>query len=216
MSRAGRQERWKQGIGALCAFGAAFLPVPALADIGPLDAYYDKAGAPTAAVFSVDVLASVGGRCGFAPTGVPNGSIDAAQIDVADWSGQVAFMPQCTAQWRLAVSSLHGGLKADVSAAGLAGFTDKAPYDVTLHVVHDTGTVDSSCPVSQIDQALTASPCEFRGTASPDQGLRLPRSYNQSGSYIQASALAYPDATQPRLVAGTYTDTLVLTVSPAT
>lgn len=215
MSRVRKQAVGKGLAGALCVVGAAFLPVPALAAT-ELTAYYDNPPAAKTAVFTIDVLASVGGRCGFAPTGVPNGSIAAGQIDTADWSGQVALMPQCTAQWRIAVSSQNGGLKADNSAAGLTGFTDKAPYDVSLHLVHDSGIVDSSCPVDQIAQVLAASACSFRGTASPTNGLSVPRSYNQAGSYIRTSALAYPDAAAPRLVAGTYTDTLVVTVSPAT
>lgn len=200
--------------GVCSALVVAFLPAPALAAT-ELTAYFDNSPAPRTASFTIDVTASVGGRCGFAPTGAPNGAIGAGQIDAAGWSGQVAFVPQCTAQWRIAVSSQNGGLKADASAAGLAGFVDKAPYEVGLHLVHDTGTVDSSCPAEQIGQALATSACSFRGTASLSNGLSVPRSYNQAGSYIRASAPAYPDGAPPRLVAGTYTDTLVVTVSPA-
>lgn len=207
--------RWRRVGAACCALVAMSSASPALADIGPLTAYYNEPSyGPPSVQFKLDVLASVGGRCGFASGGVPNGSIDAGEIDVALWNGQVAFMPSCTAQWRIAVSSLNGALKSDTPTGGAPGFTDVAPYTVSLHVVHDTGSIDRDCPVDQIAASLGSSPCAFRGTASASNGLQVPRAFNQPGSYIAAGAPAYTGTS--KLVAGNYTDTLTVTISPAT
>jgi hypothetical protein len=206
---------WRKVGTACCAIIAMSSATPALADIGPLTAYYKEPDkGPPSVQFKLDVLASVGGRCGFASGSAPNGSIDAGEIDVALWNGQVAFMPNCTAQWRSAVSSQNGALKSDTPTGGALGFTDVAPYTVSLHVVHDTGFIDRNCPVDQIAASLTASACEFRGTASPSNGMLVPRSFSKPGSYIAAGAPAYTGTS--KLVAGNYTDTLTVTISPAT
>ena len=83
-----------------------------------------------------------------------------------------------------------------------------------LNVSADGGTVASTCPVATIDQAATSSTCNFNGTATTTNGLYVTRSFNLAGSYIQLSAPAFPG---PEILAqGTYNDTLVVTISPAT
>lgn len=187
---------------------------PAHADTGPLTAYYNEpTRGPASVEFRLDVLASVGGRCGFASGSAPNGSIDAGDLEASNWSGTVVFVPQCTAQWRIAVTSANGALKLTTPSASVSGFTNKAPYTVSLHVVQDSGTVDASCAADQLLAAPASSTCSFRGTASPSSGLQASRSFNQTGSYIMANAPAY--AGTDRLVAGTYADTLTITISPA-
>lgn len=199
---------------------AVVLPVfasPALAaDTAVQTAFFPDPGipnvpGPAAARFTIAVSASVGGTCGFATGGAPNGAISAPAIDTAGWSGKVFFTPQCTAPWRIAVSSQNGALLNSV-AAPTAAFTNRAPYTVNLHVVTDTGSTDDQCAVANLTTANTA--CSFEGAASAANGLQLPRSYLQSGSYIEATAAAY--AGSQVLVAGTYQDVLTITVSPAT
>ncbi len=207
--------RFATGMKLALAALIAGLPVPALAATAPITAYYPEtgvpSGAPSSAVITVPVTASVGGVCGFASGQEPNGTIDAGFIDQAAWSGQVPFTVQCTAPWRMAVSSQKGAL--ETPGSNVTGYARRAPYDVKLHVNTDGGIVESTCAVALIDQAAGSTACDFEGTASPSNGLYLLRSYDLSGSYVQASAPAY--AGSDILVAGTYTDTLTVTVSPA-
>jgi len=202
------------------ALAAVMLPAfasPALAaDTAVQTAFYPDATIPNVpgpafAQFTIAVSASVGGTCGFATGGAPTGTISATAIDTTAWSGKAFFTPQCTAPWRIAVSSQNGALLNSV-AAPTAAFANRAPYTVKLHVVTDTGATDDQCAVANLTTANTA--CTFEGTASSANGLQLPRSYLQSGSYIEASAPAY--AGSQVLVAGTYQDVLTITVSPAT
>ncbi|MEN9682405.1 MAG: hypothetical protein RLZZ427_156 [Pseudomonadota bacterium] len=196
---------------------AALLAVPGAAHAAttPITAYYPETGvpvgAPAQAVMQIPVTASIGGVCGFVPGNAPNGTIDAGQIDVSGWSGQVPFTVRCTAPWRIAVSSLNGALATP--GPDVTGYTRRAPYDVKLHVNADGGIVERACAVALIDQAAGVTACDFEGTASPANGLLLQRSYDLAGSYIQASAPAY--AGSDILVAGTYGDTLTVSVSPA-
>ena len=214
----GGQASWA----ALVLAGSAIAaPAHAATTTATITAYYRDPAltgyvypGPDKAELFIDVKASVGGTCGFAANGVPNGTVNAGAIDTTGWSAQVPFIAQCTAPWRIAVSSANGALKS--SAAAAAGYSNTAPYTVALNVVSDSGTVSGSCPVAQIDQAAGATPCNFKGTASPTNGLMVPRSFGLNGSYIQMSAPSYDGNNGPSvLVAGTYNDTLIVTVSPA-
>lgn len=183
------------------AIQTAFYPDPTIPNVP----------GPASAQFTIAVSASVGGTCGFAAGGAPSGTITAAAIDVAAWSGKAFFTPQCTAPWRIAVSSQNGALLNSVAASTTA-FANRAPYDVKLHVVTDTGVAEDQCAAASLTAANAA--CSFEGAATAINGLQLSRSYLQSGSYIEASAPAY--AGSQVLVAGTYQDVLTITVSPAT
>lgn len=208
----------KTGLAVLAMAMAAFA-APAYADTAPITAYYNPGisgytpPGPAQAVISVPVTASVGGVCGFATA--PNANITKTDIDTTAWSQQVAMTPQCTAPWRIAVSSQNGALKN--AAVVASGYQNRAPYTVSLNIPYDTGsstgTVTATCPVAQLDQALGSSACTFKGTASTSNGLLVPRSFNLSGSFIQVAAPAYPGPDV--LVSGTYNDTLTVTVSPA-
>jgi hypothetical protein len=216
-----------QGIGKWAGWTALVLAIssiatPAAADTAPITAYYHDSALigytyatnNTNAIIAIDVKASVGGTCGFATNGAPNGSINAGAIDTTGWSAQIPFVAECTAPWRIAVSSLNGSLKS--VAAAPTGYANAAPYSVALNVTSDSGTVTSSCPVAQIDQALSSSSCNFKGTATTTNGLQIPRSFGLSGSYIQMSAPSYNGNNGTSiLVAGAYGDTLTVTVSPA-
>ena len=210
-----------QGIGKRAALAAVMLTMghaaPAFADTAPITAYFRDPAlttytypGPANAVINIDVKASVGGTCGFATNGAPNASFTGLPIE-AGWTRQVPFTAECTAPWRIAVSSQNGAMKNTSSVP--TGYTNKAAYDVALNVASDSGTVTSTCPVAQIDQALGSSNCNFKGTASTTNGLQVPRSFGLSGSFIQMTAPAYTGSDV--LISGTYNDTLVVTVSPA-
>ena len=196
------------------AAAAIAVAQPALGQTtGEQTAYFDPGYGATEATLEIPVTASVGGACGFQTA--PEDTVDAGEIDVAGWTKQVPFTAQCTAPWHIAVSSQNGGLAT--SGAVETGYRNKAPYTVTLNVEHDAGTpgtVSASCPVAEIHAALATSNCDFAGTATKSHGLDIPRSYGLTGSYVEVSAPAYNGPGV--LIAGTYTDTLTVTVSPAT
>ncbi len=203
--------------GGIVRVAAAALAVAAAQPVaaqvyGPIDAYYPDpvTGNPTEAVLRIPVTASVGGQCGLAAP--MNASFFNPNIDTTAWSNQEPFVAECTAPWRIAVSSANGALKSATAVA--PGYTNLAPYQVKLNVNSDGGVVASTCDVAQLEASLASSTCDFKGTASPSQGLYLQRSYGLSGSYIQVSAPAYPGPNV--LVQGMYYDTLTVTVSPAT
>jgi hypothetical protein len=209
---------------AAAVMAAGILAAPAQAQISQEQYAYNRSSAvpvgyvfPGAAqaVLTVQVTASVGGTCGFAAGTEPNATINKPNIDTTGWSAQVPFTAQCTAPWRIAVSSQNGALQN--AATVPTGYQNRAPYAVTVNVPFDTGsssgTVTSTCPVAEIDQALGSSPCNFKGTASTTNGLPVPRSFDLPGSYIGVAAPAYPGP--DILVEGTYTDVLTVTVSPA-
>lgn len=182
----------------------------AVEDFGPKYAYYQTAGKDPAAVLKIPVKAMVGGRCGFLTA--PNANLNVGQIDTTAWTKPVEFVPQCTAMWRIAITSANGGLVTP--ATGLpAGYGNRAPYDVALNIVTDAGVVvPAPCTAANL-QNVAGATCDFKGTASPTQGLLLTRSFEQAPSTITVSAPAY--AGQDVLISGTYQDTLTVTVSPA-
>ncbi len=215
--------RIRQGIGKRAALAAIMLAcgalaTPALASTSTetITAYFRDNSityiypGPAQAVLTIDVKASVGGTCGFATNGAPNASFTGLPIE-AGWTRQVAFTAECTAPWRIAVSSLNGALKNTATVP--AGYTNKAAYDVALNVVSDSGPVTGTCPVAQLDQAAGSTPCSFEGTASTTNGLQVARSFDLPGSYIQMTAPAYTGSDV--LYSGNYSDTLTVTVSPA-
>ena len=200
---------------ALSAFAA---PASAATSTNTITAYYRDPTlpanyvypGPAQAVLTIDVTASVGGTCGFATNGAPNAAFTNLPVE-AGWTAQVPFTAECTAPWRIAVSSQNGGLKNGSSVT--LGYANKAAYDVALNVSSDGGTVTGTCPVAQLDTALVSSPCNFKGTASTTNGLQVPRSFGLGGSFIKMTAPAY--AGSDVLISGTYSDTLIVTVSPA-
>ncbi len=213
----GRRADWTALVLAISSFAA-----PASAATTPITAYFRDSAltsyvypGPDRATIAIDVKASVGGTCGFATGLAPSGTVNAGAIDTTGWGQDVPFTVQCTAPWRIAVSSQNGALQS--GAIGATGYVTTAPYNVALNLPYDTGsssgTVTSSCPVAQIEQALGSSSCNFKGTSTTTNGLQVPRSFNLSGSYIRVSAPAYPGPSV--LVAGTYSDTLIVTVSPS-
>lgn len=214
-----RQQQLRRMGWGTCALIGAILggaAVPARADTPIQTAYYPDATipnvpGPSSAKLQIVVRASVGGSCGFASGSAPSGTVNAGAIDTTAWNSQVSFVPECTAPWRIAVMSQNGGLLT-ATPAPTSGFRNLAPYTVALHVVHDTAVIDANCEAK--DLASPNGGCAFQGVASAENGLQVPRAYNTSGSYLQASAPAFQG--QDVLVAGIYQDVLTVTVSPAT
>lgn len=198
------------------AAAAIAVAQPALGqDYGPKLAYHpDSApsGSQPNAVLTIPVTASVGGTCGFQTP--PNADRNVGQIDTTAWTETVDFTPECTAPWRIAVSSANGGLLT--AGTPEPGYRNKAPYTVWLNIVQDGNAtpVTANCAVADLYHALGSSGCPFKGTASATEGLSVLRSFGLAGSYIRVAAPAYPGPDV--LIAGTYTDTLTVTVSPAT
>lgn len=161
-------------------------------------------------VLTIPVTASVGGRCGFATGSAPSGSYSQNDFDKSGLSHDFGFALNCTGPSRVAVVSAKGGLHN--SAAAATGYANKAPYSVTLKLVANDGSqAQATCAAETL---ASGSTCAFGGTASTSQGLRLASaSVNQPGSYLRVSAPAYSGP--GTLVAGTYSDTLTVTVSPA-
>lgn len=157
----------------------------------------------------IDVRASVRSRCGFADDGAPNGSVDQAEFDKTGLSKDFGIRLNCTGASRIAVASLKGGLTPAETAPGYA---TSAPYNVELRMVGDNGTVaTATCAASALK---TAGACAFAGAAGTTNGLLLnAASTRANGSYLRVSAPPYT-GTQP-LLAGSYSDTLVITVSIA-
>ena len=192
------------------ALAASLIPSTSLS--AQTTVYAPGDGSPNQAVLSIDVRASVGGRCGFADRGAPNGTFDQRNFDVTGFTHDFLFSLNCTGPARVGVVSSNGGLKT--GGAAPTGYVAVAPYDVSLHLVSNTATVaDATCAVSTL-VAGTGSCAAFLGPATTAQGLRIGEpSTNQSGSYLRVAAAAYNQVVGPTLIAGEYADTLTITLS---
>lgn len=175
-------------------------------------AYAPGDGSPNSIDLQINVLASVGGRCGFAELGAPSGSFDQRDFDVTGFSHDFLFSLNCTGPARVGVVSSNGGLKTTGTAP--SGYAVLAPYDVSLHLVSNTPTTaDATCAAATL-VASTGTCADFLGPASTTQGLRIGApSTNQTGSYLRVAASAYNQVVGPTLIAGEYADTLTVTLS---
>lgn len=171
-------------------------------------AYAAGQGAVNSVEVGVEVRASVLGRCGFATSGAPTGTIDQADFDQSGFTKDFAIQLNCTGASRVAVSSANGGMTT--AATGGTGYQTKAPYNVALYVAADNGTsASATCAAATL---AAGGSCTFAGTASTATGLRLGgASTKANGSYLRVSAPAY--AGTDTLAAGRYADTLSITVS---
>ena len=192
------------------ALAAAALPVSSVS--AQTTAYAPGDGSPNNIQLQVNVLASVGGRCGFADLGAPSGTFDQRNFDVTGFSHDFLFSLNCTGPARVAVVSSNGGLTT--AGAPPSGYAVLAPYDVSLHLVSNTPTTaDATCAAATL-VAGTGTCSAFLGPASTTQGLRIGApSTNQTGSYLRVAASAYNQAVGPTLIAGEYADTLTVTLS---
>lgn len=203
-------KRALSGALAALALGAAS---PAWAQA---DAYFPEPGGPqtpTSKALSIPVHASIGGSCTFAAGGAPNDSYIIPQpIDTNPWSRQVPMTLNCTGPSRLAIVSSNGGLLTGGTPA--SGYATLAPYTVAVSIAQPSASpVTGSCLADALKTG-SAAVCNLRGTASPTVGIPFSPTVGLTTSFILASGVADP-VTPNLLVPGTYQDTLVVTVSPA-
>lgn len=201
-----------RGVAAIVICATAFIAAPADSQT---TIFAPGQGTPNSTGLTVNVTASVGGRCGFQSAGAPNGNVDTPNFDVTGISGSVPFKLNCTGASRVAVVSLNGGL-LNTGTTG-SGYSGLAPYDVKLTLVPNSGSpVVATCPVATLKTGAVAvcAPTDFRGTASATTGLRLGSPSTTPTSTIEVTAPPYAGAST--LIAGNYSDTLTVTVSPST
>lgn len=169
-------------------------------------------GSSASLSFSIPVTASVSNRCGFAAGAAPSGSFDAGAIDHVAWSNDFAFTLDCSGPSRIAIVSRNAGLKADQPQPD-PSYANVAPYSVAISVAQGAGPVGAACSSVQL-AANTGQACTLAGTASATQGLLIPAaSASLPGSFMRVSAPAYSGSNA--LVAGTYADTLTVSIAPA-
>lgn len=202
----------RSAAGALAALALGWA-MPAAAQT---TAYFPEPGGPqsqTSIQFPIQVRASVGGSCVFAAAGAPNGTYNIPGfIDVNTWTNDFLMTLECTGPSRLAIVSTNGGLLTSTPASA-TGYANLAPYTVDVNVVRNDGATTGTCPAAALKTGSLAT-CDLRGTAAPTVGLAIPSaSFGRSGSYVRVSAPPFPGPAI--LVNGSYTDTLVITVSPA-
>ena len=197
---------------ALCAALAVWTsPVAAQTFVPQPGTAYANGYGPSSLQIAVPVIATVGGRCGFATGGAPSGTKIAGAIDENAWLQDFGFTLECTGPSRLAITSANGGLKTSGNSA--PGYAVLAPYDVAVSITRSGGVTSGNCAASELLEGATGN-CPLRGTASPTVGLFVASpSFALSGSYVRLSAPAYSGPGV--LVAGSYSDTLTLTISPA-
>lgn len=172
----------------------------------------------------IPVTASVGGRCGFAAGGAPNASVNAPSFDTVGFDQNVPFVLDCTGAFRVGVVSQNGGLMT--GGAVPSGYGTLAPYDVQLNLRNDTNSVTatSACQAAELLATNNAASCSpaylsggdnFSGPASTARGLRLNGvAINAlTNQILRVKANAYTGTNI--LTAGTYNDTLTVTVSVA-
>lgn len=188
---------------------AALLGAMAVPASAQATAYAAGQGALNRVEVGIDVRASVRDRCGFATDGTPAGSTNQADFDRLGIRKDFAIRLNCTGASRIAVSSLNGGL---APAEAVSGYATSAPYSVELKMIADNGSAaTATCDAAKLK--LT-SDCVFAGAAGTAKGLLLSAaSTKANGSYLRVSAAPY-SGSQP-LLAGSYSDTLVITVSIA-
>lgn len=185
---------------------ASTLAVPAY---GQVTAYAAGQGPLNRIEVGIEVRASVRDRCGFAAEGLPSGAVSQADFDRTGINKEFAIRLNCSGASRIAVSSLNGGM---TTAETAPGYAQTAPYNVELRMVGDNGTVATgACTASALK---TAGACAFSGSANKTNGLLLnAASTKANGSYLRVNAQPY--AGEQPLQAGSYSDTLIITVSIA-
>jgi hypothetical protein len=193
------------------------IALAALATCAPASALAQSVaadGSPSEIRLALPVTASVASQCGFASGAAPNGAYSAPNLYSA-FAHDFAFRLACNVPLRVAVVSANGGLLSPDGGIG-AGYTNLAPYTVALNLTGNAGvtSVSAACAARDLS-AAAATPCSFRGPASPARGLLLNGASNQDAeSYLRVSAAAYADSGDGILVASpVYADTLTVSIS---
>lgn len=166
-------------------------------------------GSPYQLTIMLPVTAYVNSLCSFSTP--PQADIDVGDI-AAGFSHDIPLTPVCNTPFRVAVSSLNGGLQA--ADAAPSGYSRLAAYNVTLSLYSDieTAAVSASCTAQQL-AANAPDNCNFRGPADGASGLRAGgASALARGSHLRLSAPAIPGMTN-LIASRQYHDTITVTIS---
>lgn len=211
----------------LCAIGALTASAAAQ-DISPTVYYPDDippgSGAGTSITLTpIYVRASVGGRCGFAQGQTLVWSLSQPNFDVTGFDGSFDFVLDCTGPANVAVVSLNGGLFQDVSLP--TGYTNKAPYDVGLHLVGNGGaSTSASCQAASLIAGSSSCTVAYGGTGGAQTNFTGPADVGAgltlttpatTGTVSNLLVHAGPYTGADVLPSGSYGDILTLTVHAA-
>ncbi|KAF0185905.1 MAG: hypothetical protein FD163_573 [Hyphomonadaceae bacterium] len=160
---------------------------------------------------TIDVQGTLAAAC---ELNIPTTSYNNLNITAAG-SQVIPFSVDCNAPFAYALVSANGGL---LNAAGLANvvpgsmqFTGNIPYKVTTNFTTDIGTFGDVSLDAATLSAANASPCIAATYSST-----CPFAHSGSGAAAQGQSASitinWQQNTGAPLVAGTYSDTLTLTV----
>lgn len=202
--------------GRLIAVAQALIGAAVLAFASPAAAQVFDTGIvsnPASGSLTIPVTATVVASCQFNGVG-PSGTYNVPNIN-AGFTNDFDFSVNCNSAFRVGVVSTNGALVTPGAIS--SGYTNSAPYQVSLDLVSDTANTGIvQCDASTLT-ASSGSPCStFAGTASLTNGLHVngPSSSTGNTSFVRVSAPAY--AGSNILIASTgYTDTLTVTISPS-
>jgi len=171
-------------------------------------------GSPSEVTLTVNVRASVSASCAFSVGAVPGGTHSVGNVE-GTFSIDVPFRLRCNSPSRVGVVSDNGGLRAEGVPAVPAGYSQVAPYQITLSLAGDAeATAQETC--QSLTLTSSASGCTFRGPATSTRGLRLPGpSQDAPGSFLRISSPGYSEP-EVLIASNTYADRLTVTISPAT
>lgn len=172
-----------------------------------LSAFLATAGAAVPAradVLTVTASGTIGSSCGLtsaSPVGSPNLS--------ASGSVGATVTVNCNTGFRLNALSAQGAIKSATSAP--ANFSNNVPYSLTVSVPLETGgPASATCASSTL--ATGQSSCAL----SPGNTTGLSSSGKASLNKTASLTFAYTVPALPtRLIAGTYSDTVTLTITVA-
>lgn len=164
---------------------------------------------------TLDIQGNLTASC--ALTGGPNGTVILGDVSVAG-STSIALAVDCNAPFAYAVTSGSLGLGrvggVGPMAPGSQPFTTTVPYSITTSFTTDVGTFgDTALPANTLTGA-NAAPC-----VAPTYSVACPFAHSGTGAAaagLPASlTIAWTPPSTP-LQAGTYQDTLTLTVRART
>jgi hypothetical protein len=164
---------------------------------------------------TLDVQGTLEASC--ALTGLPGGTVDLGDLSRAG-SKPISFSVDCNAPFGYALVSGKGALgrvgSAGAIAAGSNAFGVSVPYVVTTTFATDQGTFGDTALAASTLTSIHAEPC-----LAPTFSTSCPFSHSGSGAAASgrpASLLVAWSSPSIQLQAGTYTDTLTLTVRART
>jgi hypothetical protein len=187
----------------------------------PIGQYPSPYASPNYWTTNVPVTASVGTRCSFLTGNAPSGSVNAPNLDVNGFDRSINFKLDCTGPSRVGVVSLYGGLLN--GGAVPLGYANTAPYDVQLNLVGNSTSATSACAAAELLGSNLSATCtatyltggnNIAGPSSATKGL-LVSGVATNGATSTIRVMANPYAGSAILTAGTYNDTLTITVSTA-